>query len=273
MMPKAKVSKRRIDRERLELLQRLENWLETPMLLLSFVWLALRVLELTGNERPILGTLSTAIWAVFIVDFAVKLTLAPQKMTYLRRNWLTAIALLVPAFRVFRVARVLRLLRYARAVRGLRLFRVVTSLNRGTRALGSTLSSHGFGYVVLMTLLVTFAGAAGMVAFESGPEGGQLDSYGTALWWTAMIMTTMGSEVWPKSLEGRLLCLALATYAFAVFGYVTAKIASYLVDSDAASGKAAIAGQQSIDALHAEVQQLRADLKSMVARIEEQRRL
>ena len=31
--------------ERLEILERLENWLETPMLILSFVWLALFIYE------------------------------------------------------------------------------------------------------------------------------------------------------------------------------------------------------------------------------------
>lgn len=45
--------------------------------------------------------------------------------------------------------------------------------------------------------------------FERGalPRGG-IDSYGTALWWTAMILTTMGSDYWPKTAEGRILCVA-----------------------------------------------------------------
>jgi voltage-gated potassium channel len=42
----------------------------------------------------------------------------------------------------------------------------------------------------------------------------------------------MGSDYWPQTPEGRLLCLLLAIYAFAVFGYVTAAIAAYFVDRD-----------------------------------------
>jgi len=38
----------KIKNERLEILARLENWLETPMLVLSFVWLALFIYELSG---------------------------------------------------------------------------------------------------------------------------------------------------------------------------------------------------------------------------------
>jgi len=42
-----------------------------------------------------------------------------------------------------------------------------------------------------------------------------------------MLLTSMGSEFWPKSPEGRILCLLLAFYGFAVFGYITASFASF----------------------------------------------
>lgn len=72
-----------------------------------------------------------------------------------------------------------------------------------------------------------------MYQFELDARGGPgFQDYGTALWWTAMLLTTMGSEYWPRTPEGRILCLLLATYAFAVFGYVTAAIAAYFVGKD-----------------------------------------
>jgi voltage-gated potassium channel len=36
------------------------------------------------------------------------------------------------------------------------------------RALGAALQRRGFGYVIILTLLVLFAGSAGMYAFENG---------------------------------------------------------------------------------------------------------
>lgn len=42
--------------------------------------------------------------------------------------------------------------------------------------------------------------------------------FGSSLWWTAMLLTTMDSEYWPRTPEGRLIWLALSVYAFAVFG-------------------------------------------------------
>lgn len=185
--------KRALRQERREVLRQLEDWLETPMLVLGFVWLALMLWEYVRGIGPLLEAVAGVIWIIFILDFAVKFALAPDKTDYLKANWLTLIAIAVPALRVFRVFRVVRVLKAARAARGLRLVRVVTSLNRGMKALGASMGKRGFGYVVALSVVVVLAGAAGMYAFENEVEGG-LKSYGEALWWTAMLLTSLGSE-------------------------------------------------------------------------------
>ena len=251
-----------LKQERYELLERLEGWLETPILVLAFAWLVLMVLELIRGESPLFFFLGTIIWVVFILDFAVKLVLAPDKVAYVKRNWLTAIALLIPALRLFRVFRAFRLLRLAKAGRGLRLVRVVSSLNRGMKALGASLSRRGFGYVIALTVLVTIAGAAGMYAFENEAPGGPTN-YGESLWWTAMIMTTMGSQYWPQTAEGRVLCVFLALYAFGVFGYVTAALATFFVGRDAESTEAELAGARQLAVLRDEVIALRDEIRAL----------
>ena len=246
--------------ERAQLLQRLEDWLETPMLVLAFAWLALLVIELIGGTSALFETADLVIWGVFILNFVLEFTLAPHKLVYLKSNWLTALSLLVPALRVFRLIRVLRVFRMARAARGLRLLRVVSSLNRSMGALGASLNRRGFGYVVALTMLVTIAGAAGMYAFENETRDG-IHSYGEALWWTAMIMTTMGSQYWPQTIEGRVLCVALALYAFGVFGYVTATLATFFVGRDAESAAAGLARADAIAALQVEIAALRNEIR------------
>lgn len=247
-------------KERYELLQRMEDSLETPMLVLAFVWLALLVVELIWGESLLFDIIGTIIWVIFILDFTVEFVLAPHKVPYLKRNWLTAISLLIPAMRLLRVFRVFRLLRLTRVGRGLRLLRVVSSLNRGMRALGASLSRRGFGYVVALTVLVMFAGAAGMYAFENGASSG-MKSYGEALWWTAMMLTTMGSQYWPQTVEGRVLCVFLALYAFAVFGYVTAALATFFVGRDAENDEAELAGAKQLAALREEMIALREEIR------------
>jgi voltage-gated potassium channel len=233
-----------LERERWELLARIDEAMEQPMILLAFIWLGLLIYEFTAGLSPGLEMLVYMIWAVFILHFLLGLIVAPAKRQYFRRNWLTALSLLIPAFRVFRVFRAIRLLRAARTVRSLQLVRLVASLNRGMRALGNTLAKRGFGYVVALTVVVMLGGAAGMLAFENpaairqagyeAPDGAGLRTYGESLWWTAMILTTMGTDYWPRTAEGRILCWLLALYAFAIFGYITATIASFFIGQDAA---------------------------------------
>jgi voltage-gated potassium channel len=251
--------------ERMSILRKIEHWMELPLFVLGIVWLVLLVLELVGASTATLEFAGTLIWLVFVVDLLLRLAVAPQKWRFLRANVLTVIALAVPALRVFRIARVVRVLRAARAARSLSLVRLITSFNRGMRALSATLGRRGFAYVSLLTALVTALGAAGMYAFERDVASGSMDSYGAALWWTAMLMTTMGSEYWPKTGEGRLLCFLLSLYAFGVFGYVTATIATFFIGRDAEASEGEIAGSRQIARLSEQIEALRADLLALRA--------
>jgi voltage-gated potassium channel len=258
--------KQALHRERSEILQQLEDWLDGPMMLLGFVWLVLLVVELLWSLTPLFQAITTVIWILFIVDFVLEFTLAPSKLIYLRRNWLTAFSLILPALRLLRITRLLRLLQ---TTRSLRLVRIMSSLNRGMRALRASLGRRGFGYIAVLTLIIVLVGAAGMYAFESNlPDQAGLEDYGSALWWTAMLMTTLGSEYWPQTPEGRVLCFILALYAFAVFGYLTAAIATFFIGRDAENDEAEVAGEQSIRALQAEIAALRADIHNLSQKLE-----
>ncbi|MFW6059032.1 MAG: potassium channel family protein [Phycisphaeraceae bacterium] len=238
---------RQLRRERWRLLVRLDAALDKPMIGLAVVWLVLLVIDLTeGLNQPLLIVHYT-IWGLFIAQFLIALTIAPLRLTYLRRNWLTAVSLMLPALRLLRVVQVLRGLRAARAARwlasghtarSLSLVRLVGSVNRGMRSAYAVLGRRGLGYMIAITLIVIFAGAAGMTYFESPvaveaasdtslePNRAGLRGYGDALWWTAMVMTTLGSDYWPITPLGRLLGWMLSVYALAVFGYITATIAT-----------------------------------------------
>jgi len=230
------------------------------MLVLAFVWLALLVVELIWGESLLFEVIGTVIWIIFILNFAVEFVLAPNKVDHLKKNWLVAISLMVPALRLFRIFRVFRLLRLTRVGRSLSLLRVVSSLNRGMRALGASLSRRGIGYVIALTVLVVFTGAAGMYAFENVAPG-NINSYGEALWWTAMILTTIGSQYWPQTAEGCVLCIFLALYGFGVFGYVTATLATFFIGRDAENDEAELAGAKQLAALRDEVISLREEIR------------
>ena len=136
---------------------------------------------------------------------------------------------------------------------------------------------RAFGYVLFVTVLVNFAGAAGMFAFENpaalrdsgygdaAAAGGGIRSYGESVWWTAMTLTTMGADYFPKTPEGRLLGWLLAVYAFAVFGYITATLATYFVGNDRQSEPAPKAEPGA--ELRAQIAALRAELAAASAEL------
>ena len=247
------------ERQQNDILNEIEDWLEMPMFVLSLVWSALLVVELIWGAGPTLNSIATAIWIVFLIEFAFRFIIAPRKLHFIRKSWLTMLALAIPALHVFRVARVVYILRAGRAIRGLTLARVLTAFNRGLRSMQRTMGKFAFGYVVMLTILVTLLGAAGMYTFERSVDTDRgLNTFGDALWFTAMLMTTSGSDYWPQTVEGRVLCFLLALYAFTIFGYVTATLATLLIGQQkepAASDRAALA------ALRDEISSLRSELQ------------
>lgn len=270
--------------ERWELLKHINDVTEKPMIALAFVWVFLLILDFTVGLNPLLQSISYVIWALFILDFLSEFVIAPKKGRYLRNNWLTVISLVLPAFRILRVFRVLRVFQAARAARTVSLFRVVTSVNRGMRATATTLGRRNIGYVVALTLIILFVGAAGMAAFESPDAlreagysgavetGAGFSSYAEAVWWTAMILTTIGSSYWPITVEGRILCWLLSIYALAVFGYITAAVASHFVGIDREARRANQNATTSDSVLQQEIAALRKQILDLNTLLSTERR-
>lgn len=53
------------------------------------------------------------------------------------------------------------------------------------------------------------------------------------MWWSATLVTTVGSELYPVTVGGRILGFLLMLYAIGIFSYFIGAIASVLVESDA----------------------------------------
>jgi voltage-gated potassium channel len=236
----------------------LEEWLRVPMLMLSAAWLAIAVLDLTGNSGPALETVGTVIWLLFIAEFALRFAIAPQKRRFLGRNILTMVALAVPALRLVRAV---AMVRAATIVRGVRLVRVIGVVNRSMNALRRTLRRRAFGYVLVLTAAVWLAGSAGMYALEPANEvRGGFTSFFDALWWTGMLLTSIGSQYWPVTTEGRVLGFLLALYSLGILGYLTAILASFFIGRDAHSSEGEVAGAREICELRNEIARLRETL-------------
>lgn len=230
-MPRSEeVLKQRKKRESETLLPALDEALELPMVLLSFVMLVLFLVEFTSSLSPpakrAVDLVQWFIWMAFALEFIIKLAIAPDKLKFLKSNWLTLLAVALPALRVFRLARA------ARTVRSLRAIRVVTVGNRSIRQLGHLFDRRHLHYLVAVVVVVTLLGASGIYFLERSFPRSNIRTFGDALWWAAGTVTNAGTELYPASAEGRVLAVIIMVFGVSVFGYVAGSLASMFVQND-----------------------------------------
>ena len=215
------------DVERESLRQQLADWLDPLMTLLGLLTLVLFLVEFSATLSPTqaawVNNAEIAIWLIFLLEFAVQLLLACDKLGYLRANWFIAIAVLVPALRVVQALRALV------AVRHLNFVWLLARTNRSVQALQRIVPGRETAYLGLVTLLVVTIGGLGVYYFEQDQPNAQIQTLGDALWWAACLVTTVNIGADPVSVEGRLVAILMRIYAVGVFGLVAGNFASFLV--------------------------------------------
>ena len=214
-----------------ELRERLDRYLDLPLALASILLVLIAMIQLTGEvSEPWQGRLEVlgwSLWALFFVEFVAKFALAPSKRLYLRRHWLDVLVVLVPFLRFLRILRVFR------ATRALPVFRLLVFGGQGSSRALVLLKRRRLGQLALISVLVILIGAAAGFMLESDAPGSRMETFGDALWWSASLVTTVASEVYPVTPGGRILGFLLMLYAVGIFSYFIASIASLLVDLDA----------------------------------------
>ncbi len=232
--------------------------IELPMIFFSFIWFCILITELVNGTSPGLSGFGTAIWSLFILYFAMRMATVANKINLLKQNWLFILAIFVTSLRFFPFLQSFPLVRILTATFGIQMIWIFASAFLGMRILRRKIGHRGTGYVLALTFVVLFAGAAGILHFEGGVVDNQgIHTYWRALWWTAMQLTNMGSGYVIKTTGGRIICLGISVYAVVIFGYITALLASFLIDREIKEPKAEIAYQKSVHELKEEIIQLR----------------
>lgn len=242
-----------------EVREKLDRYLDVPLALASIVVVLLAVIQLTGEVSPEwsgrVEALGWGIWSLFFLEFAVKFALAPVKRHYLKKNWLDVLVLLLPFLRVLRVLRVLR------TTQGLPLFRLLVFGGRGSSSTLALLKRRRLGQLALVSAMVILISAALGFMLEEDAPGSNIQTFGDALWWSAALITTVSSELYPVTAGGRVLAFLMMLYAVGVFSYFIASIASVLVDSDARHAKVEEVQKEGVELTERELAALRSILK------------
>jgi len=195
---------------------------EVPLTVLSVLWLPVLIIPLAARVPPAVAasfdTVDYVVWGVFVTEYVVKLYLAPSRRTFVTRH---LIDLAVIALPVLRPLRLLRLLRLGRT--GLTLANAL----RRTRDL---LSHHGLHLVLLSVLTIVLVCSALELAFEQHAPGSTIHSFGDALWWAIVTVTTVGyGDKYPVSAGGRGVAVVLMLTGIGLVGVLSATVASYFV--------------------------------------------
>lgn len=117
-------------RKKYRLFYKIEEQLEVPMFILAMVWLYFFILELVEGLTATQEIIIYCIWIAFILEFALKIYLAPRKLQFLKSNLITLIALIIPALRVLRIFYAVRILSSVRIINSTNIIRALTSGKR-----------------------------------------------------------------------------------------------------------------------------------------------
>lgn len=239
-------SAREADEPRLSAWTRRLDWPLTGLAAVFLAAYAWQVLDTSAGPvvRAVLEAVMWVIWAVFAVDYVTRLVLARHKARFVWQHLLDLIAVALPMFRQLRVLRVLTLLNV---------------LNR--RAAVSMRGRLGI-YVGGIVLLIGVCAALAVLDAERGNPDANITSFADALWWTLTTITTVGyGDLYPTTMEGRLVAGALMIGGIALLGVITGVVASWFVETiKGVELTIEEATQRELQAVHAELAALRAQL-------------
>ncbi len=158
-----------------------------------------------------LRILDYLLWFTFVADFIWRIRLSERKWSYVAHHPLDVITILLPmlrplrALRVFAAARVLMERGHQLAV--------------GKVAMAIAVSALFVGTVAALTVLDV----------ERNVEGATITTFGKAMWWAAVTMSTVGyGDTYPITGEGRMAAVLLMVVGVSLLGTITASFATWL---------------------------------------------
>ncbi|QGN50864.1 potassium channel family protein [Micromonospora sp. WMMD558] len=221
-----------------------------PLTVLSLVFLAAYAApildpQLGAGWRRACQLTTLAIWLLFWLDIGVRFVQQPDRRRFVREHLFDLAVLLLPVLR---------------PLRALRLVTVVLTLSRRTEI---WVRGRLGVYVAATTLLLVVVAALAVLDAERYAPDSSITSYGDALWWAAVTITTVGyGDFYPVTTEGRFVAVGLMIGGIGLIGFVTGSLATWIVDRVSGRGQQPVATAEDIAALRREIAALRQRLES-----------
>lgn len=179
------------------------------------------------SSSTVITLLDVIFWTIITADVAWRCWLTPTHRQ--RLSILLALLLLLTGPFVF-----LSITPEARLLIRVALI-VVVSL-RAFRSIGYFFRLRSVIYIVAAVALTIIVAGAVVAEVERDAPGANITSLGTGLWWAVVTISTVGyGDVYPVTTVGRVLAGALMFFGVAMFGILTATLASSFAKREAES--------------------------------------
>lgn len=151
-------------------------------------------------------------WGCFAADLIVNFSLSKDKKSFLKKNPLLVMSVLLP---------------FLRPLRLLRLFSFGTlMLDRVNMAKSAAISLK----VLVTALFLTYLGGIEVTVAERAEGSGSIKTAGDGLWWALTTVTnTSYGDFYPITVEGRMIAMGLMFTGIGVLAFASATIAAWFV--------------------------------------------
>lgn len=228
---------------------------EWPLIIASVLFLASYAWQVIAQPTGVAGVAADTIlwitWATFVLDYVANVVLVEpgRRWRWFSTHIFDLAIVVLPMLRPLRILRLVTLLAVLQRTAG--------------RALRGRISIYAGGAAVLLI----FVSALAVLDAERDAPGATITTFGSALWWASVTITTVGyGDVTPVTEGGRLIAAGLMVGGIALLGVVTATIASWIVERVEVKDEerdAATVGH--IRALEAKIDKLQQTLDSRAA--------
>jgi len=126
---------------------------------------------------------------------------------------------IIPSYRPLRFLRIFLLFRL------FKLFRYVHSYNEFIKVLYE--KRFEFYTIFIFIIFIVFTSASAMFFFEAKEDGGNIETFFDAIYWSLITFTTVGyGDITPQTTEGRVITMILVFCGLAVLAFITSIIVS-----------------------------------------------
>lgn len=163
---------------------------------------------------------------VFMADFFIELFMADDKANYVRHRWFFFL-LSIPYLNIINLWHIdfghetLYFLRFIPLARGALALSIVIGYMTHNKV-----SSLFLSYTVITLSVIYFSS---LIFYElESPVNNMVPNYGASLWWAFMDATTIGSNIYPMTVVGKILGVVLAGMGMMMFPLFTVYITNWV---------------------------------------------